>query len=100
MAQFSLLEYQADEGRLILITPSFDYDSFPVLGERLVTLLSAQVIEKQADADIHSWLIDFEDCHLMLKAEHYSEAVWLEALAPAESREEMGYLAGLFRQGF
>lgn len=99
MAQFSLQEYQADQGCLVLVTPCFDYDNFPELGECLVTLLSAQVIEKQADADIHSWLIDFEGCRLMLKAEHYSEAVWLEALVAAESRAEMDYLAGLFRQG-
>lgn len=100
MAEFGLAHYISEEGRLVLHTPHFDYDTFPPLGEHLVHLLSAQIVEKQADADIHTWLIDFEGCQLLLKAEHYSEAVWLEALTPAAGREELDYLAGLFRQGF
>ncbi|MEF1298321.1 DUF3630 family protein, partial [Vibrio parahaemolyticus] len=54
----------------------------------------------QWDADIHSWLIDFEGCRLFMKAEHYSEAIWFEALNIEESREELDYLAGLFQRGF
>ncbi len=57
--EFGLADYMAQEGRLIITAPSFDLDSFPALGERLVGLLSATVVEKQWDADIHSWLIDF-----------------------------------------
>ncbi|MEF1289238.1 DUF3630 family protein [Vibrio sp. M260118] len=98
--EFSLLEYQADEGRIIIRAPRFDFDAFPKLADRLVTLLSASVVEKQWDADIHSWLIDFEGCQLFLKSEHYSESVWFEALAIEESREELDFLASLFKRGF
>ena len=60
MADFGLREYLAEDGRLLITTPSFDFDTFPLLGDKLVGLLSATVIEKQWDADMHSWLIDFE----------------------------------------
>ncbi|KJY69573.1 DUF3630 family protein [Vibrio nigripulchritudo] len=100
MADYGLMEYQREEGRIILTTPRFDYDSFPELGDKLVKTLSATVVEKQWDADIHSWLIDFEGCQLFLKSEHYSESVWLEVLNKDENREELDYLAGLFEKGF
>lgn len=98
--EFGLQEYQAEEGRIIIRTPRFDFDSFPELGERLVSLLSARVLEKQWDADIHSWLVDFEGCQLFLKAEHYSECVWFEALAVDDSKEEVAFLTSLFQRGF
>ena len=98
--QFGLKNYLVEQGRIIISTRHVDFDSFPDVGERLVSLLSAKVVEKQCDADIHSWLIDFEDCHLFLKAEHYSESIWLEAFAPNESKEELEYLSQLFRSGF
>ncbi|MDF2155822.1 DUF3630 family protein [Vibrio sp. CAU 1672] len=98
--EYGLAEYMTGQGRLIITAPSFDLDTFPRLGERLVGLLSASVIEKQWDGDIHSWLIDFEGCRLFMKAEHYSETIWFEALTIAESREELDYLAGLFQRGF
>ncbi|CCN82171.1 conserved hypothetical protein [Vibrio nigripulchritudo SFn27] len=100
MADYGLMEYQREEGRIILTTPRFDYDSFPELGDKLVKTLSASVVEKQWDADIHSWLIDFEGCQLFLKSEHYSESVWLEVLNKDENQEELDYLAGLFEKGF
>lgn len=99
-AEFGLGHYESEQGRIIVRAPSFDFDTFPELGERLVGLLSAQVVEKQWDADIHSWLIDFEGCKIMLRAEHYSESVWLESLAIDESKEEFDYLANLFQRGF
>ena len=98
--EFGLLEYQADEGRIIIRSPRFDFDSFPQLAERLVSLLSATVIEKQWDADIHSWLVDFEGCQLFLKSEHYSESIWFEALSIDDSKEELDFLASLFQRGF
>ncbi len=98
--EFGLQEYQAEEGRIIIRTPRFDFDSFPELGERLVSLLSARVLEKQWDADIHSWLVDFEGCQLFLRAEHYSECVWFEALAVDDSKEEVAFLTSLFQRGF
>lgn len=100
MADFGLREYLAEDGRLLITTPSFDFDTFLLLGDKLVGLLSATVIEKQWDADMHSWLIDFEGCQLFLRSEHYSESVWFETLSVLESREELDYLAGLFAQGF
>ncbi len=98
--QFGLQEYLVDEGKILITAPRFDFDTFPELGEKLVSMLSAKVVEKQWDADVHSWLIDFEDCQMFLKAEHYSESLWLESLAIEESREEFDYLAGLFERGF
>lgn len=97
---FGLIDYQADQGRIIIRAPSFDFDTFPLIGERLLTTLSAYVVEKQCDADIHVWLIDFEGCQLFLKAEHYSESVWFESLAGTDSKEELEYLANLFAVGF
>ncbi len=67
MASFGLQQYTPEKGMLILKAPSFDFDSFPTLGETLVELLSASVVEKQTDADVHSWLIDFEGCQLFLR---------------------------------
>ena len=98
--EFGLVEYQKDQGRIIIKTPRFDFDNFPHLADRLVKLLSASVIEKQWDADIHSWLIDFEDCHLFLKSEHYSESVWFESLMVEDSKPELDFLASLFERGF
>ncbi|RJX68791.1 DUF3630 family protein [Vibrio sinensis] len=98
--EFGLMEFLPTEGRIVIRAPHFDFDTFPELGERLLQILSASVIEKQCDADIHSWLIDFEDCQLFLKAEHYSECVWFEALGVQNSEEELAYLASLFERGF
>lgn len=98
--EFGLAEYQQQEGRIVITAPRFDFDSFPELADKLVKSLSASVIEKQWDADIHSWLIDFEGCQLFLKSEHYSESVWFEALAIDDSKEELDFLAGLFQRGF
>ncbi|GLT18981.1 aminopeptidase [Vibrio zhanjiangensis] len=97
---FGLREYQPQLGILVVQTPYFDFDSFPQMAEHLLQQLSATVVEKQWDADIHSWLIDFEGCQMLLKSEHYSESVWLEALNVKSSREELDYLANLFRCGF
>lgn len=99
MAEFGLTQYLVEDGRIIIDAPSFDYDSFPPLGERLVALLSARIVEKQSDADLHSWLIDFEGCQLMLRAEHYSESVWLEALGEGLADEELAFIATLLRSG-
>ncbi|WP_116869907.1 DUF3630 family protein [Vibrio splendidus] len=98
--EFGLREYLAEEGRLLVTTPSFDFDSYPEIGEHLVNLLSATVVEKQWDADMHSWLVDFEGCQMFLKSEYYSESVWFESLSPEASREEFDYLAALFKRGF
>lgn len=100
MTEFGLAEFSPEHGRLVITTPSFDFDSFPELGKRLLRMLDATVVEQQLDADLHSWVIDFEGCRLILRAEHYSNAVWLESLAVSESSEELAYLAQLFKRGF
>lgn len=96
---WKLDEYVKDDGKLILNSPLFDVDTFPIIGSELVATLSATIIEKQFDADLHSWIIDFEGCRFFLRAEHYSESVWLEAVSLSESREELDYLAKLFSKG-
>lgn len=93
MAKFAVKELIVESGILIFDCPDFDHDSFPALGDALVTLLSAQIVERQQDADLHSWLIDFDGCRLLLKAEHYSQALWLEALEGARSQEELAFIA-------
>jgi hypothetical protein len=98
--RWGLLEHMEEEGRLILSSPSFNVDTFPALGDELVRLLSCDVKEKQFDADLHSWLVDFEGCLMFLRAEHYSETIWLESLYKKESKEELAYLAQLFSTGF
>ncbi|MCL9782926.1 DUF3630 family protein [Vibrio sp. S4M6] len=97
--QFGLHEFEPSSGRIILQAPSFDYDSFPQVGVYFVELISATIVERQADADVHSWLIDFEGCQLFLKAEHYSEVMWLEALCVNDSQEELEFLAQLLGKG-
>lgn len=96
---WTLSDHLIEQGKIVLVAPQFDVDSFPSLGEQLVGILSATIIEKQLDADLHSWLIDFEGCRFFLRAEHYSESVWLEAVVIRESREELTYLANLFAAG-
>ncbi|ANO34016.1 aminopeptidase [Vibrio breoganii] len=99
MSSFTLRHFDSQKGRLSLVTSSFDHDDFPSVGQQFIDLISATVLEKQQDADLHSWLIDFEGCQLMLRAEHYSESMWLEALSAGQSEEELQYLAGLVAKG-
>ena len=98
--EIGLIEFLPTEGKIILRVPAFDFDSFPELGSKIIDALGMSIKEKQQDADMHSWLVDFEGTALMLKAEHYSEAVWLEALNKMNDVEVITYLAGLFEQGF
>jgi hypothetical protein len=95
MVNFSVKELLVDQGVLILSVPAFDYDRFPPIGDALIALLSAKVIEKQQDADIHTWLIDFDGQVFFLKAEHYAQALWLEALDKRSSAEELTFIARL-----
>lgn len=99
MAKFFLNEFIPEQGRLILRAPSFDYDSFSILATQLLALLNAVLVEKQQDADLHTWLIDFEGCQLMLRGEHYSESLWLESLSSSESAEVLEYLSRLLKKG-
>lgn len=93
MANWGVREYQPDSGKLVLAAPRFEFDDFESIAEQLLSILSAQVVEKQSHADLHIWLIDFEGCRLLLKAEYYSEAVWLETLSIHEGQEELQFIA-------
>lgn len=97
---FSLDDHQQPPNTLVLSLSEFDFDTFPLWGETLLKQLPATLIEAQLDGDLHSWLIDFEDCRLLLKAELYSETVWLELIDPKQGQDVMAYLATLFARGF
>lgn len=60
--------------------PQLDADNAEVICQPLLDVLQAQVLESQQDADMMTWLIDFEGTRLMLKAAHYTQSVWLEPL--------------------
>ncbi len=92
MADFSVVEYLREEGRVILTYPGFDFDKFADIAESLVMFLSAQVIEKQDDADLSSWLIRFEDTLFLLRSEFYSQSLWIEALSVEHSLEQLDCL--------
>ncbi|KKC98670.1 DUF3630 family protein [Photobacterium halotolerans] len=89
---FGVRELDNEQGCLHLQTPDFDYDSFADVAQALVTVLGASVVEKEANADLHIWLIDFEGCRMMLKGEHYSAAMWLELLSRDDS-DTLAFLA-------
>ncbi|WP_027251500.1 DUF3630 family protein [Photobacterium halotolerans] len=91
--RFGVRELDSAQGCLHLQTPEFDYDSFAGIALALVTVLGASVVEKEANADLHIWLIDFEGCRMMLKGEHYSSAMWLELLS-RDDGDTLAFLAG------
>ncbi|PSW13092.1 DUF3630 domain-containing protein [Photobacterium sanctipauli] len=83
------------EHRLLEVSgPDFDFDSFADVAGRLLAQLDMTVREKELNADLHVWLVDFEGCRLMLKGEHYSGQMWLEGL-DGESDDTLVYLAQL-----
>ncbi|MEI8593933.1 DUF3630 family protein [Photobacterium sp. Hal280] len=90
--RFGVREFDLAQGCLHLLTPDFDYDSFADVAQALVNVLGASVVEKEANADLHIWLIDFEGCRMMLKGEHYSTAMWLELLSRDDS-DTLAFLA-------
>ena len=75
-------------------SPEFDYDNFAPVAEALLQQLGMTAVEKEANADLHVWLVDFEGCRLLLKGEHYSGQMWLEGLG-SEAEETLIFLAGL-----
>ncbi|ELR63246.1 Aminopeptidase N [Photobacterium marinum] len=91
---FSCRELDLASGLLQIDGPDFDYDSFPLVADQLVARIDAQVLERELNADLHVWLIDFEGCRLLLKGEHYSSALWLEGLS-ADDQETLVFLARL-----
>ena len=78
---FSQTEINIEQGTLAITLPSFDFDNFPAVAKALLQRLDAILIEQEPSADLHQWLIDFEGCQLLLKAEYYSASIWLELLS-------------------
>lgn len=95
MANFTVNTDALPQGKLLILSPAWDFDSFPELGNTLISMLSASVKERQMDADLHTWLIDFEGTDLLLRAEHYSESIWLETLSSDEGQDVLRFIATL-----
>ncbi|KLV07846.1 hypothetical protein ABT56_04270 [Photobacterium aquae] len=70
----------------------WDFDTFAAVVAPLLERWELKVLEQEANADLHVWLVDFEGCKMLLKAEHYSGQIWLEGL-DAESTPVMAFLA-------
>lgn len=94
MADFAVAEYLADQGRVILSYPGFDFDDFNDVAALLTTQLAALVVEKQLDADLHSWLFRCEDTLFLLRAEFYSQSLWIETLSVEHSSNALARLVG------
>ncbi|MCW8331094.1 DUF3630 family protein [Photobacterium sp. SDRW27] len=91
---FVCRELDLEQGLLLISGPEFDFDNFSEVAAQLLQQIDASVIERELNADLHVWLIDFEGCRLMLKGEHYAGALWLEWLSP-DDRETLQFVASL-----
>ncbi|MGF1693341.1 DUF3630 family protein [Photobacterium kagoshimensis] len=91
---FSVRRLDIDHSHLLLTAPDFDYDTFAEVAVALVARIDATVVEREKNADLHVWLIDFEGCRLLLKGEHYSGALWLEAMSSADN-DTLAFIATL-----
>ena len=83
--------FDIEEGRFVLAIDDLDFDNADAYAIAFCQLIDAVIIEKQTDADLMSWLVDFEDVQFMLKAEHYSASLWLERLG-ADGDDELAFL--------
>ncbi len=88
-----LISCQPDDKRLTLELDPFDMDTFPSLCEQLLGLLSTTIKEQQYDADLHSCLFHFEGSDWIIRAEHYTESVWVEALSANGNGQAFAKLA-------
>ncbi len=79
-----VVHFQPDNNRLELSLTPFDMDCFPIVCQQLLVLWSATLKEKQFDADLHSWLIRAEGHDCIIRAEHYTQSVWIETLSEKE----------------
>ncbi|WBA17838.1 DUF3630 family protein [Salinivibrio kushneri] len=73
-------QLMASDSTLAFYQPQLDADNAKEVCQPLLQALEASVLECQQDADMMTWLIDFEGTRLMLKAAHYTQSVWVEAL--------------------
>ncbi|WP_074213954.1 DUF3630 family protein [Salinivibrio sp. ES.052] len=81
----------ASDKTLAFYQPALDADNARAVCQPLLETLEARVLESQQDADMVTWLIDFEGTRLMLKAAHYTQSVWLEPL-DADGEEVIAFL--------
>ncbi|MGL5006001.1 MAG: DUF3630 family protein [Plesiomonas sp.] len=57
-----------------------DVDNFAEKVQPLLEQAELQVIDRQCDADLHTWRVEFEGTPLLLRGDHYTQTLWLEAL--------------------
>ncbi|WP_045040181.1 DUF3630 family protein [Photobacterium iliopiscarium] len=74
------LQINLEQGTLIVTPAVFEFDDFAVVAMALLQRLDATLVEQEQSADLQQWLIDFEGCQLLLKAEYYTASMWLELL--------------------
>ncbi|MEN0678857.1 MAG: DUF3630 family protein [Plesiomonas shigelloides] len=59
--------------------PGLNFDNFAERAQPVISRLELQVLERQCDADLHTWRVEFEGTPLLLRGDHYTECLWLEA---------------------
>ncbi|PSV35665.1 DUF3630 family protein [Photobacterium sp. GB-210] len=91
---FGIRQFDRDARFLSIKSPAFDFDSFDTIAESFLLAIDAKMVEKESNADLHIWLIDFEGCRLLLKGEHYSGELWLEAMSD-DDEETLTFIASL-----
>ncbi|MDP5292959.1 DUF3630 family protein [Oceanimonas sp. CHS3-5] len=73
-------------------------EAFPDWATALVQALELTVLEREAGADYHQWLVDFESSRLFLCFQHYADCAWLEALS-GQDEEVAAWLTDQWNQG-
>ncbi|MGF1769438.1 DUF3630 family protein [Enterovibrio makurazakiensis] len=94
---FVLTLFDAHEGRLVIAANALDFDNAASYLNTFCELIGATPEDKQTDADLHTWLVDFEGVTFLLKAEHYSASIWLERLGQ-DGDDELAFLQGWLSQ--
>ena len=93
---FSIAHIDEESGRVVLNVPCFDFDSFSLIGQWIAECLSATVIEQQIDADLHTWLLHIHHEPVLMKAEHYTETLWLEVLSQHSKHHILEHVCNVF----
>ncbi|NHH99209.1 hypothetical protein OJHNALOF_00199 [Oceanimonas sp. MB9] len=55
-------------------------ETFPDWAAELAQELELTVLEREAGADYHQWLVDFEGSRLLVCFQHYADCAWLQPL--------------------
>ena len=67
MAEFGLKAYHAEQGVVEVAVANVSVEMLPQLGEQLVGYLDARIVDQQQDADLYTWLVDFEHHRIILQ---------------------------------